>query len=149
MDQRNWISCGDPFKFEIFLLSISGDMEEKARKFWLFWLISILFFFKVVDTYLTLSWNNLHLKLKTLRAQSAFILIFFLYFYLFICKGSLERSRVNYSMVVQRDCPKRKNVFKICDLNIWRRKTWRIPLKREWKYLFNGMRHVLLCEIFR
>ena len=30
----------------------------------------------------------------------------------------LEPSRVNYSMVVQRDCPKRKNVFKPCDLNI-------------------------------
>ena len=30
----------------------------------------------------------------------------------------LEGSRVNYSMVVQRDCPKRKNIFKPCDLNI-------------------------------
>ena len=28
----------------------------------------------------------------------------------------LERNRVNYSMVVQRDCPKRKNIFKLFDL---------------------------------
>ena len=29
----------------------------------------------------------------------------------------VEHSRVNYSMVVQRNSPKRKNVFKPCDLN--------------------------------
>ena len=36
--------------------------------------------------------------------------------FVFLCH--LEGSRVNFSMVVQRDCPKRKNSFKPCDLNI-------------------------------
>ena len=30
----------------------------------------------------------------------------------------LEPSRVNYSMIVQRDCPKHKKNFKPCDRNI-------------------------------
>ena len=32
----------------------------------------------------------------------------------------LGPSRVYYSMVVQRDCPERKNVFNSCDLNVSR-----------------------------
>ena len=41
-----------------------------------------------------------------------------------------EPRKFNYSTFVQRDFPKRKNVFKPCDLNISRTKTWRIPLER-------------------
>ena len=65
------------------------------------------------------------------------------------CIWSLEGSRANYSMVVQRYCPKRKNIFKPCERNIWQRKAWRIPLKRRFHSRFNNMHHVFLRQIFR
>ena len=52
-------------------------------------------------------------------------------------------------MVVQHDCPKRKNVFKPCDLDIWRRKTRRIPLKRHFHSIFDGICHIFLCQVLR
>ena len=39
-------------------------------------------------------------------------------YYKILSKYRLEPSRINYSMVVHRDCPKSKNIFKPCDLNI-------------------------------
>ena len=50
---------------------------------------------------------------------------------------------------MQQNFPKAKKVFESCDLDILRRKTWRIPLKRKLDYLPNGICYVFLCKISR